>query len=49
MDFRSDNVAGAAPEILQAVIEANRGTTASYGADPYSERVEQRLSEIFER
>src|SRR3954469_8550061 len=49
MDFRSDNVAGAAPDILQAVIDANRGTTTSYGADPYSERVEARLGEIFEK
>jgi len=49
MDFRSDNVAGAAPDILQAVIDANSGTATSYGADPYSARVEQRLSEIFEK
>jgi threonine aldolase len=49
MDFRSDNVAGAAPDILQAVIEANQGTATSYGADPYSERVEKRLGEIFEK
>jgi threonine aldolase len=49
MDFRSDNVAGAAPDILQAVIDANAGTTTSYGADSYSERVEARLSEIFEK
>ena len=48
MDFRSDNVAGAAPDILQAVIDANAGTVTSYGADPYSARVEARLSEIFE-
>jgi threonine aldolase len=49
MDFRSDNVAGAAPDILQAVIDANSGTVTSYGADPYSERVEKRLGEIFEK
>ncbi|GAB2176350.1 threonine aldolase family protein [Dongia sp. agr-C8] len=49
MDFRSDNVAGAAPDILQSVIDANQGTVTSYGADPYSERVEQRLSAIFEK
>ena len=49
MDFRSDNVAGAAPDILQAVIDANQGTATSYGADPYSARVEQRLGEIFEK
>jgi threonine aldolase len=49
MDFRSDNVAGAAPDILQAVIDANSGTVTSYGNDPYSERVEKRLGEIFEK
>jgi threonine aldolase len=49
MDFRSDNVAGAAPDILQAVIDANQGTVTSYGNDPYSARVEKRLSEIFEK
>src|SRR5262245_54083182 len=49
MDFRSDNVAGAAPDILQAVIAANSGTATSYGADPYSDRVEKRLGEIFEK
>ena len=49
MDFRSDNVVGAAPDILQAVVDANQGTATSYGNDPYSERVEARLSEIFEK
>jgi threonine aldolase len=49
MDFRSDNVAGAAPDILQAVIDANAGTATSYGADPYSDRVEVLLSEVFEK
>jgi threonine aldolase len=49
MDFRSDNVAGAAPQILEAVIAANRGTASSYGADEISARVEARLCEIFER
>jgi threonine aldolase len=49
MDFRSDNVAGAAPDILQAVIDANAGTVTSYGNDPYSEHVEARLGEIFEQ
>ncbi|HVO04104.1 MAG TPA: low specificity L-threonine aldolase [Candidatus Cybelea sp.] len=49
MDFRSDNVAGAAPAILDAVIAANHGTATSYGADPWSARVEVLLAEIFER
>jgi threonine aldolase len=49
MDFRSDNVTGAAPEIMQAVIEANAGTFSSYGAEPFSVKVEAHLAEIFER
>ncbi|HLZ74712.1 beta-eliminating lyase-related protein [Phenylobacterium sp.] len=32
-DFVSDNTAGAAPEAMQAVLEANAGYAASYGAD----------------
>jgi threonine aldolase len=48
MDFRSDNVAGAAPQILDAVIAANTGTATSYGSDDISARVEAKLCEIFE-
>ena len=32
-DFRSDNVDGAAPEILEALVDANSGTVAPYGDD----------------
>jgi threonine aldolase len=49
MNFRSDNVTGAAPEILAALMAANEGTAASYGADAISTRLKQRFSEIFER
>lgn len=49
MDFRSDNVCGAHPKVLDAIVRANEGSVGSYGADPWSERVEARLSEIFER
>ena len=31
MDFRSDNVGGATPEILEALERANGGTAGSYG------------------
>ena len=48
MDFTSDNAAGAAPEILEALARANGGTAASYGADDVTARLRQRLSEIFE-
>ena len=37
-DFASDNVAGAIPEVMAALIEANTGFSASYGADETSHR-----------
>jgi threonine aldolase len=48
MDFRSDNTAAAAPEILAALTAANVGTRTSYGEDPQSARLEQRLKDLFE-
>src|ERR1700759_4222891 len=38
-DFRSDNVAPAHPAILQALLAANGGAAAPYGADAHSARV----------
>jgi len=49
MNFRSDNVTGAAPEILAALMTANEGTAASYGADAISARLKERFSTLFER
>jgi threonine aldolase len=37
-DFASDNVAGAAPEALDALIAANQGMAVSYGGDHVSAR-----------
>ncbi len=37
-DFASDNVAGAMPEALQAVIDANAGFSSGYGTDDVSAR-----------
>jgi threonine aldolase len=48
MNFCSDNVTGAAPEILEALTRASAGTVPSYGEDPLTARVEARLKEIFE-
>lgn len=48
MNFRSDNVAGVAPEILAAIAAANEGSAASYGADALTERVTRRFAELFE-
>lgn len=49
MDFTSDNAAGAAPEILEALSRANEGTASSYGADDITSRLQKRFSDIFER
>jgi threonine aldolase len=49
MDFRSDNVTGAHPTILEAVVAANRGPAGGYGADAHTHRATDRLSELFER
>jgi threonine aldolase len=37
-DFASDNTAPAAPEAMQALIEANQGFSSGYGSDPVSAR-----------
>jgi threonine aldolase len=47
-DFRSDNVTGVAPKIMEAIIAANNGTMTSYGDDEITARVQARLAEIFE-
>ena len=49
MNFASDNGAGAAPEILEALVAASRGVAAAYGADEYTKAAEAKLSEVFER
>jgi threonine aldolase len=49
MDFASDNTTGASQAILAAVLAANEGTAAAYGADPLTARAMQRLEQVFER
>jgi threonine aldolase len=49
MEFASDNAAGVAPAILDALLRANAGFAIAYGADALTRRVEDRLSELFER
>jgi threonine aldolase len=50
VNFTSDNVSGAAPEILEALIAASTsGPTPSYGADPLTARVTEKISAVFER
>ena len=45
--FASDNWAGAHPEVLAALVEANAGHAAAYGADPWTARAEALLREHF--
>jgi threonine aldolase len=48
MNFRSDNEAPAAPEIMAALARANEGAAHSYGADAITARLQERFSELFE-
>lgn len=45
--FASDNNAGAHPDILDAINNANQGHTIAYGDDPYTERATQQIKELF--
>jgi threonine aldolase len=47
-NFYSDNVSGAAPEVLRAIVDSNADDTAPYGGDPYTQRLERRMAELFE-
>ena len=47
-DFRSDNVGGAAPEMLEAMLAANPGTASPYGDDDFTRRMAARFREVFE-
>ena len=49
MNFASDNTAGIAPEILQALVAGNDGFAMGYGNDDVTRAVERRIGEIFER
>ena len=47
--FASDNVAGACPEVLDAIIKANDGDSTPYGNDQLSTELQDKFSEIFEK
>jgi len=49
MFFASDNWAGAAPEIVEAVVREAAGFAASYGVSDTDRAIEARFSELFER
>ena len=49
LGFTSDNIAGASPEVIEAIAACNAGQTEPYGKDTYTARVERKLAELFER
>src|SRR6185312_9409640 len=48
MNFCSDNVTGAAPEIMTALAAANAGPAMGYGNDDITRRVEKLIGQLFE-
>jgi len=48
LNFASDNVTGAAPEILEAMAAANDGPLMPYGNDDLTHQVEDKIRQIFE-
>jgi threonine aldolase len=49
MNFASDNTAGIAPGILEAIAGAASGSAMGYGNDDLTRGVERRLCDLFER
>jgi threonine aldolase len=49
ISFRSDNDAGAAPRILEALAACNSGSAYPYGADDWTRGAEAQLGRVFER
>ena len=47
--FASDNVTGACPEVLDAILQANDGDRTPYGNDQISTDLQNKFSEIFEK
>lgn len=49
MNFRSDNTASVAPEIIAALTSVNNAPVAAYGEDPWSKRLDEVFGAVFER
>jgi threonine aldolase len=48
IELRSDNAAGTAPEILDAVARANTGSALAYGGDAWTELLQDVVRDVFE-
>ncbi len=49
MNFRSDNTAPAAPEIIAALTRVNEGAASAYGEDRWTKLLDEKFSALFER
>lgn len=49
MNFRSDNTAPAAPEIIAALTRVNEHAAPAYGEDQWSKLLDEKFSTVFER
>jgi threonine aldolase len=47
--FASDNYASVHPKILKAIEEANNGHAVAYGADPWTEKLNEKIKDVFGR
>lgn len=47
-NFRSDNETPVAEPVMQAILDANQGTAFAYGEDPWTERLDEAFSALFE-
>jgi threonine aldolase len=47
--FASDNIAGACPEVLEAILKANEGDSVPYGNDQISTDLQKKFSDLFEK
>ncbi|HEX2782397.1 MAG TPA: beta-eliminating lyase-related protein [Ilumatobacteraceae bacterium] len=48
IEFRSDNAAGVAPEIMASITAANIGSALAYGADDWTARLRNTVRAVFE-
>jgi threonine aldolase len=48
IEFRSDNSAGTAPEIMAAIAAANTGSAMAYGDDDWTAALRQQVRDVFE-
>jgi len=46
-NFASDNTVGVHPEILDALISVNKGSTVAYGEDEYTKKADKKFQEHF--